>query len=125
MKFDKKSGEYKLLDINPRQGRSSFFVTSAGYNLAELLVDNCVYEKNPEIVYANTDRLWLSVPKSIIYKYVENQKALARAKRLIKEKKYAYTLKYKKDFSFKRFLYVKRFYNRRIKEYKKCFFKKP
>jgi D-aspartate ligase len=124
MKFDKKSGEYKLLDINPRQGRSSYFVTAAGYNLAEFLVDFCVYEKNPDIVYAKTDMLWLSVPKKIIYKYVENPEVLARAKKLIKEKKYAYTLIYKKDFSFKRFLYIKRFYGRRIKEYKRYFFKK-
>ena len=125
MKFDKKSGEYKLLDINPRQGRSSFFVTSAGYNLAEFLVDNCVFEKESETVYVNTDRLWLSVPKSVIYKYVDNPEALARAKRLIKEKKYAYTLLYGKDFSLKRFLYIKRYCNKRIKEYKKYFFKKP
>jgi D-aspartate ligase len=124
MKFDKKSGEYKLLDINPRQGRSSFFVTSAGYNLAEFLVDNCVHEKNSETVYANADRLWLSVPKAIIYKYVENPEVLARAKRLIKEKKYAYTLIYEKDFNLKRCLYIKRYYNKRIKEYKKYFFKK-
>ena len=124
MKFDRRSGEYKLLDLNPRQGRSSFFITSAGYNLAGFLVDNCVYEKNPDAVYANTDRLWLSVPKCIIYKYVENQEVLDRAKRLIKEKKYMYTLPYKKDMSLKRFLLVKLIYHKHIKDYKKYFFKK-
>ena len=124
MKFDRKSGEYKLLDINPRQGRSSYFVTAAGYNLAEFLVECCVYEKDLETVYAKSDMLWLSVPKKIIYKYVENPEALARAKKLMKEKKYAYTLVYKKDSGLKRRLYIKRFYNRRIKEYKKYFFKK-
>ena len=124
MKFDKKSGEYKLLDINPRQGRSSFFVSSAGYNLAEFLVDVCVHNKESDIVYAKADWLWLSVPKKIIYKYVENPEVLVRAKRLIKEKKYAYTLLYKKDFGIRRFLYIKRYYNKRIKEYKKYFFKK-
>ncbi|MCL1792494.1 MAG: ATP-grasp domain-containing protein [Oscillospiraceae bacterium] len=124
MKFDKKSGEYKLLDINPRQGRSSFFVTSAGYSLAEFLVENCVFEKNLETVYANSDWLWLSVPKKIIYDYVKNPEVLERAKRLIKEKKYAYTLLYKKDSGIKRYLYIKRYYNKRIKEYKKYFFEK-
>lgn len=124
MKFDSKSGEYKLYDLNPRQGRSSFFVTAAGYNLAEFLVDNCVYEKNSDTIYADTDRLWLSVPKKIIYKYVENPEVLKRAKRLIKEKKYAYTLLYKKDMSLKRWLRIKIYYHRHIDEYKKYFFRK-
>ena len=124
MKFDPKSGEYKLYDLNPRSGRSSFFVTSAGYNLAEFLVDNCVYNKNLDTVYANTDRLWLTVPKKIIFKYVENQEVLNRAKRLIKEKKYKYTLLYKKDMNLKRWLRIKLFYHRLVKNYKKYFFKK-
>jgi len=124
MKFDPKSGEYKFLDLNPRQGRSSFFMTAAGYNLAEFLVDNCVYEKNSEIIYANSDSLWLSVPKKIIFKYVENKEVLARVKKLIKEKKYKYTLLYNKDMNLKRFLRIKLFYRKHIKEYKKYFFKK-
>ena len=124
MKFDPKSGEYKLFEINPRQGRSSFFVTAAGYNLAEFLVDNCVYERPLDIVYAGTDKLWLSIPKKIIFDYVENQEVLKRAKRLIKEKKYAYTLLYKKDMSPKRFLRIKLYYQRHIKDYKRYFFRK-
>ena len=124
MKFDKKSGEYKLYDLNPRQGRSSFFVTAAGYNLAEFLVDNCVYEKNQDIVYANTESLWLSIPKKIIFDYVENQEVLAKTKRLIKEKKYAYTLLYKKDMNLKRYFFLKKYYKRHIENYKKYFFRK-
>ena len=124
MKFDKKSGEYKLLDLNPRQGRSSFFMTAAGYNLAEFLVDSCVYGINSETVYANADMLWLTVPKSIIYKYVENKEILERAKKLIKEKKYSYTLLYKKDMNLKRFLRMKLYYHRHIANYKKYFFRK-
>jgi len=124
MKFDPKSNEYKPYDLNPRQGRSSFFVTAAGYNLAEFLVDNCVYGKNPDIIYANTDSLWLTVPEKIIFDYVENQEVLNRAKKLLKEKKYAYTLLYKKDMSLKRYLKIKKYYNRHIKNYKKYFFRK-
>ena len=124
MKLDPKSGEYKPYDLNPRQGRSSFFVTAAGYNLAGFLVDNCVYNKNQDIIYANSDNLWLTVPKKIIFKYVENQEVLERAKRLIKEKKYAYTLLYKKDMSVMRYLRIKKYYNRHIKNFRKYFFKK-
>ena len=126
MKYDVRSGGYKFYDFNPRQGRSSFFVTAAGYNLAEFLIDNAVYNKNKDITYADndTDMLWLSIPKKILFKYVENAEVLERVKRLIKEKKYMYTLLYKKDMNLKRFLRMKLFYHKHHKEYKMYFFKK-
>jgi D-aspartate ligase len=124
IKFDHRSDKYKFFEINPRTGRSSFFVTSAGYNLAEFLVDNCVYEKNLDTVYADTEMLWLTIPKSIIHKYVKNQEVLERAKRLIKENKYTYTLLYEKDMNLKRWLRIKLYYRRHIKDYKKYFFRK-
>jgi D-aspartate ligase len=124
MKYDAKSGEYKLLDFNPRQGRSSFFVSAAGYNSAEFLTDNAVYNKTKDTVYADSDMLWLSIPKSVLLKYVENAEVIERVKRLIKEKKYKYTLLYKKDMNPKRFLRIKLFYNKHKKDYKTYFFRK-
>ena len=124
MKFDAASGKYKFIDFNPRQGRSSFFVTASGFNLAEFLADCCVYEKSADTIYAKSDMLWLTVPKKIIYKYTSDREVLNRAKKLIKEKKYAYTLLYKKDMNLKRFLRIKLYYNRHISDYKKYYFKK-
>ncbi|GHU34237.1 D-aspartate ligase [Clostridia bacterium] len=124
MKFDPADNEYKLFEINPRQGRSSFSVTASGYNLAEYLTEACVYDKLGETVYAKSDRLWLSVPKKIITSYVKNDEVLSRCKKLFAEKKFDYTLLYKPDMNLKRYLRMKMYYRRHIGEYKRYYFRK-
>ena len=86
MKYDSRDGSYKLFEINPRQGRSSYFSTASGKNLARYVVDDAVYGNDEacDIATLSDEVLWTMVPLSVIRTYVGNPDALARAERLIK-----------------------------------------
>ena len=118
LKYDYRDQTYKLFEINIRQGRSSYFTTAAGLNLAQYLVEDYVLnlDKNPEYNYNKF--LWLHTPKKVLNKYVYNQDVLNEAKALIKQNKYAYTLKNKKDNSLIRNLWIQRIYNKDYQTFK-------
>ena len=99
IKLDPRDGQYKLFEMNLRQGRSSFFVTAAGYNLAKWLADDVVYEKNMELTVADNQVLWTIIPKKIIMTYVKDEGLKAEAKRLYKEGKVCRSLLYKPDMN--------------------------
>ncbi|OWZ84674.1 ATP-grasp domain-containing protein [Natranaerobius trueperi] len=104
MKYDRRDGKYKLFEMNLRQGRSSYFVTGSGYNLARYLVEDRVYNKEQEIVFADNEHLWLSVSKGLLLKYLNDKSLQSEVKKLIKQNKYCSTLDYKEDFNMKRFI---------------------
>lgn len=121
MKYDQRDGTYKLFEMNLRQGRSSFFVTAAGYNLAKWLVDDVIYHKQMDCTVATNQVLWTIIPTKIIFKYSSNEAMKAQAKALIKEKKVCHSYYYKKDRSFKRFVnYMKNQYHY-FEKYKRYF----
>ena len=115
LKYDYRDNKYKLFEINIRQGRSSFFTTAAGCNLAKYIIEDYIYNKEENTVYNYNKHLWLATPKCLLKKYVYNKDALNEALNLIKEKKYSYTLKYNKDFSLYRWFWINRIY---FKDYK-------
>ena len=85
IKYDSRDGRYKAFEINCRQGRSNYYVTGAGYNLAKFLVEDRVEHKSqPEPVLTQNRHLWMAIPKKVAYDYIpkrfhEEMKALERA----------------------------------------------
>lgn len=121
IKYDMRDGKYKVLEINPRQSRSAYYLAACGYNLVKTLVDDLVYGKEHEPVLLR-DKIVLSfVPKAVIRKYVVNPKLKAEIKRLIKKGKIVDPLYYKKDLPLKRriYLFLRDInYRRKYKKYK-------
>lgn len=106
MKYDIRDGKYKVLEINPRQSRSAYYLAACGHNLVKSLVDDLVYGKEYEPTLIREKMVLSFVPKSVIKKYVTNPKLKAEIKRLIREGKIVDPLYYKKDLPLKRVIYL-------------------
>lgn len=121
MKYDARDGKYKLFEMNPRQGRSSFFVTASGYNLAKWLVDDVVEHKEQELTIADAHHLWMIAPAGIIKKYLKDEALLAEAKELMRQGKVSHQLFCKEDAGLKRRIwYIKNQLNN-YRKYKRYF----
>lgn len=105
MKYDTRDGKYKLFEINLRQGRSSYFVTLSGFNLAKYLVDDYI-DNVPfdSVTYAKGDSLWLGAPKSLITHYINDKQLINEINTLYNQGKYGYTALYDNDRSLRRWI---------------------
>ena len=70
IKYDQRDGKYKAFEINCRQGRSNYYVTGAGYNIAKLLVEDRVEGKDLPFVLADNPSLWRVVPRKVAFRYI-------------------------------------------------------
>ena len=100
LKYDKRVNDYKLLEINPRQGRSSYYLTSLGCNLIDILKRDLIDHEKLDYQVLDKEVLLSYVPKKIIEMYVVNEEYKKKALSLYS--KHINPIKYKKDFSFKR-----------------------
>ena len=122
MKYDSRDGKYKVLEINPRQSRSGYYVCSTGYNLIKYLIDDLIYNEEKEFKIIKEKIVLSFVPKKIINKYIKNNNLKNEIKKIIKNKKIVNPLKYNKDKNFKRALYLMYRDFNYIKTYKKYTF---
>ena len=107
-----------------RQGRSSFFVTASGYNLAKWITEDVIFHYEQPLTIASKEHLWLQVPKGIVYKYVPDEKLKEKVRKLIKTGKCTNSLFYKKDMSPKRFVRITLNQLNHFRKYKKYYGKK-
>lgn len=109
IKFDERDKTYRAFEINLRLGRSNYYVTSAGCNVAKYIVDEYVNGKNTDgTYYCDKEVFWHSVPKGVVYTYCRDKKLVERAKALAKSKNAHPSLWYSPDITMnpKRILYL-------------------
>ncbi|MCP1103160.1 D-aspartate ligase [Aequitasia blattaphilus] len=97
IKYDTRDGKYKFFEINTRQGRSNYYVTGSGFNIAKYLVEDYVYGTTRKFEMAKENHLWMVVPKGVAFKYVKDEKTKELMHKLIREDKYVNPLFFKGD----------------------------
>ncbi len=102
IKYDPRDGTYKLFEVNIRQGRSSYYLTQSGYNIAKIIVDDVIYKKDKEFHYVKGDHIFAVIPKGVLKRYVSNPKIAEEVRQLIKDGKYKNPIFYKPDKGLKR-----------------------
>lgn len=122
LKYDKRDGKYKAFELNPRQGRSNYYVTNSGYNLAKVIVDDYIKGKSiSELQVVSNEKLWMVVPKRVAMKYIYSDDSKNTMKRLIRSNDYVNPLLYTKDKNLKRKLWVMKNIASHYKKFKKYY----
>ena len=121
IKFDKRDNTYKVFEINLRQGRSNYYVTSSGNNIAKYIVEDRVYNKELDLKIQKDPFFWHVIPRNIVYKYVKDEELVNKAKQLAKEGNSATSFGYDKDLkgNFKRRLYLFLYGINQMRKFKK------
>lgn len=91
--------DFRVFEINLRQGRSNFYLTSAGLNVAYLA--NEVYESDGnDCNKVENVVFWHHIPKSTAYKYTEDKALVEKAKKLAREGREFSSVWYTPDMRF-------------------------
>lgn len=106
LKYDERDGKFKVFEVNIRQGRSSYYLTQCGYNIAKIIVDDVIYHKEKEFDYVEGENLFAVVPKTVIKKYTTDPEIKEEVKDLIARGKYNSPIFYKADKGLKRRIFM-------------------
>lgn len=96
IKYDSRDGKFKVFEVNLRQGRSNYYVTSAGQNIAKTVIYDRHGLLSGDCEICQTEVFWHTVPKPIIYKYADKETA-KKLKSLVRSGKSFSSLWYGKD----------------------------
>ena len=106
IKYDERDGKYKFFEINTRQGRSNYYVTGSGLNLAKYVTEEYVYGRECPEGEVPRENLWLVVPIRVARTYVHDRECLKKMNALIAKGHYVDPMYLKGDNKIKRRLKV-------------------
>lgn len=96
IKWSGEPGDFRVFEINLRQGRSNYYVTAAGMNIAKLVVEKW-NDGGTDCVLNRNEVFWHHVPAKVAFTYTEDKQLVAHAQGLKAQGKEACSLLYGPD----------------------------
>lgn len=125
MKYDAGRGKYMLFEINPRPGRSSYYVKAAGYNLMKELCDDVIaHEERVEPVISEREAIWTEIPMCVALKYISDEDLKSEIKRINRKSGSVTTIFNSKDLNPRRNYRVIKHYIAISRSFRKYWFDK-
>lgn len=121
MKYDSRDNTFKVLEINARQGRSSYYVAALGHNLVKTIVDDCLYNEQHKYEFLDNQVLLSFVPKGIVKKYIKNKEFKKQTLKMWRN--VVKPMDAPLDRNFKRFLMLRKRWLHYYTEYKNSYWK--
>lgn len=106
LKYNENTQEFMVMEINPRQARSSYYVAALGRNLISVLQSDVFDGEEHPFELLDKEILLSMVPKKVIKNYIADDEYKAKALSLWKAGKKVNPLSYKGDRSFKHHVYL-------------------
>lgn len=97
IKYDARDGSYRAFEINLRQGRSNFYCTASGANIAKCLVEDLVEQKDAPSNDTAEEIFWSYIPRAVLYRYMHNDTLRSRAKALCRKGRFVSSFWYRPD----------------------------
>lgn len=121
IKYDSRDNTYKVFEINLRQGRSNYYVTSSGNNIAKYIVEDRIDNIELPLKIQQDEFFWHVMPTSVVYKFVKDKELTDKVKSLVKEGKSATSFGYKFDLdkNIKRSSYLALYNINQIRKFNK------
>ncbi|AKU18793.1 hypothetical protein [Luteipulveratus mongoliensis] len=124
LKYDPRDGTTKFFELNPRLGRSNFYVTASGHNPVRYYVEEYVegsdLSDEPPLLESTKEELYTSLPVPLVLRYLPNdlrKKVIGLAAR----GRVTNPLMYVRDPHPKRWAYVMAFSVNQVRKYARVY----
>jgi D-aspartate ligase len=103
LKYDPRDDTFKFFEINVRLGRSNYYVTAGGYNVAEWMVRDLLQDEAFDgMTIADREHLFTFVPKYVIWRFVRDDAMRARAMHLYRTGAWSDPQRFGPDLTWRR-----------------------
>lgn len=110
LKYDPRDGRTVFFELNPRLGRSNFYITAAGRNTTELYVREWIQGLDPMPPGAEEqladEHLYTVLPRPLLLRYIADRALRARTRRLMRTRRATNPLWYSAERDPRRIAYL-------------------